>query len=270
MMDLTYIERKWINHMNADIESGISAWNTVAEDYVYDDTVCLDSHPFLLYLQEKVHLTKEMTVLDVGCGAGAYAIALAEKVCKAVGLDYSPRMIEFAEHTATELGIKNTEFLIRDWYDYSDHSFDEKFDLVFAHTTPAVADYRTFVKMIRASKRYGLLCKPSRRTDEVFDKIRQIAGIETKQDDLSVAFAFDTLWAYGLNPEISYQNTVWKSSKTVTEAEMWYLGRLKASLQLDNKTEQKIKEYLQRISIDGIIEETIHTTLVNLFWEVPQ
>lgn len=269
-MDLVYIEKQWVNNMNVDIASSISAWDSVAEDYVYDDTVHLDSNSFLLYLKEKVPLSKNMTVLDVGCGAGAYSIALAEKVQKAVGVDYSPKMIEAAERTSAQLGVTNATFMVRDWYDCSDHSFDGKFDLVFAHTTPAIADYGTFVKMIHATKRYGLLCKPARRTDEVFDQIRQIAGIKTKHDDASVAFAFDTLWGCGFNPDISYQPTVWKSSKTIAEAEKWYLGRLKGSNQLDEKTEKNIKEFLQDISKDGVVEETTCTTLVNLFWEVPQ
>ena len=269
-MDLTYIKNHWINHMNGDIASSISAWDSVAEDYVYDDRVRLDRNPFLLYLQEKVPLSKDMTVLDVGCGAGAYSIALSEKVYKAVGIDYSSKMIEAAERTAAQFGIKNTEFLIRDWYDCSDHSFDGNFDLVFAHTTPAIADYGTFVKLMHASKRYGLLCKPARRTDEVFDEIRQLAGIKLKHDDSSVAFAFDTLWGHGFNPEISYQNTVWKSSKTVDEAQKWYLGRLKGTNQLDEKIEKAIKDYLQAISREGMVEETIHTMLITLFWEVQQ
>lgn len=157
-MDFTYIESQWVNRMNADIASSISAWDSVAEDYVYDDTVRLDNNLFLLYLQEKVPLTKDMTVLDVGCGAGAYSIALAEKIQKAVGVDYSPKMITAAERTATQLGTMNTEFFVRDWYDCSDHSFDGKFHLVFVHTTPAIADYGTFVKMMRQWHLPLILC----------------------------------------------------------------------------------------------------------------
>ena len=82
-----------------------------------------------------------------------------------------------------------------------------------------------------------------------------------------MAFAFDTLWGHGFNPEISYQDTVCKSTKTIADAETWYLGRLKGSVQLADKTEQKIKEFLQSISKNGEVEETTRTTLVNLFWE---
>jgi SAM-dependent methyltransferase len=270
-MDLNYIKSKWTNSMQADTAASISAWDSVADNFIYDDSRNNpEENSFLLLLQEKINLTKEMTVLDVGCGAGAYSIALADKVGKIVGVDYSPKMIEAAKRTAAQRGLKNTEFLIRDWYDLSDQSFVGKFDLVFAHNTPAVVDYGSFVKMIRASKRYGLFCKPARRTDEVFDELRRLAGIHARHDDSSVAYAFDTLWGLGLNPEIFYQEASWHSSKTIEEAETWYLGRLKGSIALDEKTEKEIKDYLRAISKDGLVEETIKSTLVNLFWEVPQ
>ncbi|MDO5016450.1 MAG: class I SAM-dependent methyltransferase [Eubacteriales bacterium] len=269
-MDLEYIRNKWTNGMQADMAASISTWDSVAENFVYDDRVNLDEDSFLLLLQDKVNLTEDMTVLDVGCGAGAYSIALAHKVGKVVGVDYSPKMIEAAKRTAAQMGIDNVEFLVRDWYDLSDLSFEGQFDLVFAHNTPAIVDYGSFVKMIRSSRRYGLLCKPARRTDEVFDELRKMAGLNAQHFDTSVAYAFDTLWGHGLNPEIFYQDAVWQPSKSLEEAEKWYLGRLKGSIAISEKTENQIKEYLRAVSKDGQVEETIQSTLVNLFWEVPQ
>ncbi|HEY3275748.1 MAG TPA: methyltransferase domain-containing protein [Syntrophorhabdaceae bacterium] len=40
----------------------------------------------------------DLTVLDIGCGAGRFTIPLAERGMKVLGIDYSPEMIRMAEH----------------------------------------------------------------------------------------------------------------------------------------------------------------------------
>ena len=50
-------------------------------------------------MQSKVKLNNDINVLDVGCGGGAYSIALASKVKNVVGVDFSPKMIELANDT---------------------------------------------------------------------------------------------------------------------------------------------------------------------------
>lgn len=45
------------------------------------------------------------TVLDVGCGTGRFAIALAERGAQVVGLDPAPTMLEIARGLAEERGV---------------------------------------------------------------------------------------------------------------------------------------------------------------------
>lgn len=267
-MDLAYIEKHWINKMNTDLSASIAAWDSVADEYVYDDTVNFSSNTFLQLIQEKVPLNKDMSVLDIGCGAGAYSVALSEKVGKVVGTDFSPKMLDVGRRYVAKHKIPNIEFLERDWWSCDGREFEGKYDLVFAHTTPAIADYKSFIRMVKASKCYCALCKPARRTDEVSDAIRNMVGIKGYGSDDSIAYAFDTIWAMGSNPEIAYHKTVWKSSKPLDEAKNWYLNRLKGSCVVDEKTEQMIFRYLEEISDNGVVRETTHTTLVTMIWEV--
>ena len=267
-MDLAYIKEHWINKMNTNLSASIAAWDSVADEYIYDDTVSFSTNAFLQLIQDKVPLNKDMAVLDVGCGAGAYSVALSEKVGKVVGTDFSPKMLDVGRQYVAEQQISNIEFVERDWWSCDGNEFEGKFDLVFAHTTPAIADYGSFIKMIRASKGYCVLCKPARRTDEVSDAIRSMVGLNGYESDDSVAYAFDTIWAMGGNPEIAYHKTVWKSSKTLNEAKIWYLNRLKGSCAVNDKTEKMICRYLEEISDEGVVQETTHTTLVTMIWEV--
>lgn len=254
--------------MNIDPSASICAWDSVAEDYVYDGSVTLEKNTFLQFLQSKIELSPNMTVLDVGCGAGAYSLALAHKVGKVVGIDFSPKMVEAAKRSALQEGIKNAEFFERDWHTCDGSEFLGQFDIVFAHTTPAIADYETFVKMIGASRKYCVLCKPARRTDEVLDQLRALLNMKNMSHDDSIAYTFDTVWLHGYNPEISYEETVWKSKKSLADAEIWYLGRLQGASNLTTVQKDTVRQHLAQISRNGQVEEITHTTLVNMFWEV--
>lgn len=98
-MNLGYIIDHWKNPNDLIKESYKHAWDSVACDYAYDENLDLEKKAFLDFMQSKAKLNKDINVLDVGCGGGAYSIALASKVKNVVGVDFSPKMIELANDT---------------------------------------------------------------------------------------------------------------------------------------------------------------------------
>lgn len=69
------------------------------------------------------------SVLDIGCGSGRYEVGLAEAgVERAVGVDFSPGMIDLARQYTRDLSM-HCEFICQDFMAYET---DERFDLVFA------------------------------------------------------------------------------------------------------------------------------------------
>lgn len=266
-MELSVIKSKWTNPMKAGTEEGVKAWDSVAYDYVHKE-ITFENNSFLQLMESKIDLSPDMSVLDVGCGAGAYSIALAPRVGKAVGVDFSPKMIELAKDLAAKTGISNAEFYQCDWYKCDGSDYKGKYDVVFAHTTPAVADYDTFMKMAEAAKKYCFICKPTRRTDMVLDKLSEMAGRKPHGSDDSIAYMFDILWEMGFEPEITYEKTTWCNEKDLETAKPWYLGRLKSFGTLDEGKEQEIIRYLEDIAVEGQVSETINTTLVSISWKV--
>lgn len=268
-MEIETIKEMWVNNMDRDIDASVKAWNSVATEAVYNKIPVLYADPFFRFLTDKITLTKEMTSLDIGCGAGVYTTALAPHIKKAVGVDFSPKMISLAKNLAAEQKAENVEFLCENWYTYDVTPLEKQFDIVFAHMTPAIVDFSTFEKMIRCSKKYCLIEKPTRRTDREMDALRAKLHLsaEPEKED-SVPLMFNALWAMGYSPQLSYRQEVWQSERTVADAVTWYLGRLKGFSPLTEDDEAKVVDYLKSHAVDGKIKEHIETTVVSMFWEV--
>lgn len=268
-MEIETIKEMWVNNLDRDIDASVKAWDSVATEAVYNKIPVLYADPFFRFLTDKITLTKEMTSFDIGCGAGVYTTALAPHIKKAVGVDFSPKMISLAKNLAAEQQAANAEFLCENWYTYDITPLEKQFDIVFAHMTPAIVDFSTFEKMIRCSKKYCLIENATRRTDREMDALREKCGFSAapeKED--SFPFMFHTLWAMGFSPQLSYRNEVWQSERTVADAKTWYLGRLKGFSPLTAENEAVVVDYLQSQAVDGKIKEHIETTIVSMFWEV--
>ena len=64
-------------------------------------------------LFDKLILDENDTVLDVGCGEGSVTVPLAKRVKKVIGIDSSPKMLEYLEKRAIENNIDNIETILK-------------------------------------------------------------------------------------------------------------------------------------------------------------
>lgn len=64
-------------------------------------------------LFDKLILDKNDSVLDVGCGEGSVTIPLAEKVKNVIGLDSSPKMLEYLEKRACDNNVDNIKTVLK-------------------------------------------------------------------------------------------------------------------------------------------------------------
>jgi ubiquinone/menaquinone biosynthesis C-methylase UbiE len=81
-----------------------------------------------LHLGEKLEITKDSKVLDIACGQGTSAIALAKELgCKVVGIDLGQKNLDLAKKKTEEMGLEDKlEFIISDAekIELPDGSFD--------------------------------------------------------------------------------------------------------------------------------------------------
>nr|VFJ93129.1 MAG: Acetyltransferase (GNAT) family protein [Candidatus Kentron sp. LFY] len=66
------------------------------------------------FIVEHCRLTPGDTVLDMGCGSGRHALALAEKGLRVTGIDYIPEFTERANQEARKKGLETVEFRTAD------------------------------------------------------------------------------------------------------------------------------------------------------------
>ncbi|MCI1965019.1 MAG: class I SAM-dependent methyltransferase [Oscillospiraceae bacterium] len=270
-MDRKEILEQWRFH-EKNKQARVDLWDSMAQSFGEQALPSFADNCFLRLLEKNKMFDAGSLVLDVGCGTGGYSLALAGR-CKGVfGIDLSPRMIEIAKEKAEEQNTKNVRFTCADWNEMnlSDVNFEHRFDLVFAHMTPAVQSADTFLKLSQASRGWCVLAKPTRRTDPVSDKVKELVGIAEKYEssDDDILYAFELLWKQGLFPRLDYKPTQWKMEKTPSQACAMYINRMKTYRNITAEEEQQIVRYLDSITEDGVIRETVTTTVTTLYWHV--
>lgn len=270
-MDIVEVFNKW-PLKGANKQASIDMWDSMAPGFEEQEIPSFGKDNFLKILQKYRMLKIGSHVLDVGCGTGKYALAIADRCKKVIGIDLSEKMIEIARKKATELNVTNVDFWQGDWHDLDlgRLGFEKRFDLVFAHMSPAVQSASTFNKLSEAGRGWCLMSKPTHRIDPVSDTVKGIVGIGEKREssDQDIIYAFEILWQQGRLPYLNYERTQWNMEKTLEQAYGLYINRVKTYRDITPEEEDRIKEYLQSIAKNGLIREDVDTTITTLYWKV--
>ncbi len=270
-MELDEIRKRWKSRSRDGHKAARHIWDSVADYYVQRELPQWQNDDFLRLLDDVVLFAPAMKSLDIGCGAGDYSIRLAHKVKQACGTDLAPAMIEAARKKASLYHAANTNFICADWatFDIDQAGWRGAYDLVFAHMTPAIDSAAALEKLIACSRQYCFLTKPTRRTDSVFDAIKQQLGLPVGSEFAKhIREAFDLVWQLGACPQLSYRQDVWQFENSLEEAWAWYTGKLKTQRRINPDEEALVREYLRKIAVDGRVQEETRTTIVTMYWKV--
>ncbi len=270
-MKLDYIRKNWATP-NKDVDSQIALWDSQANDPTYNYTPTFEDNVFLQFLEKNGMLDKGYSAIDIGCGAGNYPLAIAPKVKKITGLDFSGKMLERGKAEAKKRKIKNVEFIQADWgaLDTVKEKMTKKFDLVYTHTSPAVSDLDTFEKFISISKKYCVICNPTKMVEPVLEGAKKAAGIKENEGscDSSMAFILDILLDRGKQPRFEYEKQVWPMNQPYEQACVYYLGRIAMGKKLSDAKEKKVRDYLKSVSKKGMVSDSIDATVTTIWWTV--
>lgn len=266
-MTLEELKRSWISQSDPAIQARI--WDRAAPDYREKPLPELETDAFLCLLSQALPLNQAVRILDVGCGAGGYSLALAPHIGQAVGVDISGEMIRYAGERASALGISNVCFDCINWAeaDIDSLGFRNAFDAAFAHMTPAVDDYATLEKLDACGRIVCMVEKPTRRHDQVLDTALSLVGIPAGTNDSGIQNIFHWLWLRGYEPQFFYKRETWDTLRSTEDMIGWCTDRARLRKALTMEEENSIRTYIENLSADGKVAEQTVTTRVTMIWK---
>lgn len=265
------IRKSWqVSHVN--IQASIDMWDSMAPTFAAHADARFEDNSFLQLLMSEGMVTPSAVALDVGCGTGKYAFALAPLVAEVTGVDLSGAMVDLARKRKQDAGASNVAFFQANWHelDLVARGWKRRFDLVLAHMTPAVQSAATFEKLEEASKGWCVYTRAIKRTDSVSDRIKEMLGIGggTESADGEVLAAFELLWLQGRLPRIHYEPRRWQSRRDLPSSLDVYLNRMRSYRFLTDAEEAQVTDYVKSLVQGGVVVEDIDSTIVTLYWHV--
>lgn len=110
--------------------------------------------PYTAEFISKMNLDGCESVLDVGCGPGTIALALAPKMKRVCGVDFSKGMLECFHKNAEVRGIKHASSVYRSWEENWDDI--ESCDVVVASRSIEVKDLKDALKKLNSKAKKGV------------------------------------------------------------------------------------------------------------------
>ncbi|HBT46688.1 MAG TPA: hypothetical protein DEA73_02225 [Peptococcaceae bacterium] len=216
-------------------------------------------------------LEPEAEVLDIGCGPGNYALALARRVKRVVALDPSPAMLSQLQARMEEEGIHNIEPVQLPWeeVDLDELGWRGRFRAVLALMTPGIHDVPTLKKMIDASAGICLLAGHLRQEEEARRELwPKVMGEALPPLPEDVLYVFALLYSWGYLPSLELERRSGTRDMTAEEAVEELLNFFYPYTELSEKVRQAVEDYVKARSRDGIYREQREFVTAYVCWSV--
>ena len=198
-------------------------------------------------LFDKLILDENDTVLDVGCGEGSVTVPLAKRVKKVIGIDSSPKMLEYLEKRATENNIDNIETILKPIEEITYEEIGDVDVVVCSRSLNAIIPIEeTIAELNKIANKYVFITifgPENKKLEKDFDKR---LGIQT-EDFPDYNYFFNILFNMGIYANIErFDLKNYKIYDSIENA--MNNGKFRLDLYSDSQKEE-LKKYLEEVLI---------------------
>jgi len=183
--------------------SGVD-WNTITE--MYDGMAKLEK----VFTQKQVDamcLSKDDTVVDIGCGPGRLTVPMAQKAKSVTCVNAYEKMLERCMHNATHAGLENVKPLFQNWLDEDAVEKIGKHDIAVASRSVGMFD---LLKLNQLATKYVFVMSfanaPSLREIQLdfLEGITDVPPLKARPDDrlFDYNLTFNMIYDMGANPSV--------------------------------------------------------------------
>ncbi len=145
------LDKLWQEQMDltSNKGEGVEYWNRMASRFSRSPS---GSDDYTRELMARMELAPSLTVLDVGCGAGAMIVPLAEHVRSVTALDLSPVMLQQLERNLLASKINNVRPVVADFLTVNPVELGN-YDIVLASRSLPMGNLRKALNMMNSLSR---------------------------------------------------------------------------------------------------------------------
>lgn len=214
-------------------------------------------------LLKRLILTKEDTVLDVGCGEGSITIPIAQKVKSVTGIDSSKKMLEFLN----KRNISNIETILKP---IEEISYDEigDYDVVIASRSlnGIIPIDKTITELNRIANKYVFLTVFGPNDRKLVKDFEQAIGKDSNSFP-EYNYLFNILFNMGIYPNIERLD-ISGCRRYDNIEEVMNNGKFRPDL-LNSKQTAQLKKYLEKVmkkDKNGKLYSPLDSSDWMLFW----
>ena len=232
----------WVKFWGERLENKINKdWDKAAPGF-YKRTRKDDYQDALF---DKLILDKNDTVLDVGCGEGSITIPIAKKVKKVIGVDSSPKMLEYLEKRAIENDVENIETILKPIEEITYEDIGDVDVVVCSRSLNGIIPIdKTLEELNKIANKYVFITIFGPENKKIEKDFENEIGIKT-EDFPDYNYIFNIMFNLGIYANIErFDLNNYREYDSIDEAAG--NGKFRTDLYNDNEKEL-LKEYLKRV-----------------------
>ena len=211
------------------MSSTIALWNSFSKQTPHHDDVSIneDAYYIIQWIESHGISFEKYSLLDIGCGTGAFSIPLALKKAHITALDISYDMLRIIHDKSVEQHV--SEYVTLQHDNWNTFSPTQTYDIVLASMTPAISSAHDIETMIQATKSLGIFVGWKKYQNNTLLDLLLIAHDAPEycsNPSVEVKAFLHALEKASIAYNVHYFPTTWKRNYTYEEAKEYAYKQL--------------------------------------------